>query len=199
MRRIVMLLLCCVVLEGCVVNEKSPNNNEKGVTSVADGENERTESGIVLPCNIETDEGIIKLSRILIEPKKTEHGYEGWLAIEFDLSNLNEDGQYWFDKDYSILISDWSFSDTDGNTIGLNDFSEIKSSIVDGKKYIFYLINENKHPMNDLSIALDVDVQKNHESVKQIQIRNKCSDFDIEKEFPKDISAILGEEIWKRK
>lgn len=146
---------------------------------------------VFLPYDIETDEGTIQLSSIYIQEEKTQHGYEGLIAFEFDSFALDENGRYWFEQNYTISIYDRSSWDIDEKSIELNEFSEMQSPIQDnGKKYIFVFIREQKNPLNESDLYLDIDVWKEFPNSDKLEIKRGASDFNIINELPEDIYNI---------
>ena len=170
MRKILVVLLCAVMLVGCDHND---------TPTVA----ESTEHGFSLPYEISTDEGTIELSNIYIWQDRTEHGYDGWIAFEFDYSGLSGDEQYWFDKENSIQIINSSLSEVE-----ISYFYEMESEIVDGKKYVFEMIEENQNRFGEQTLAVEISVG----DIKT-EIRDKCLSFEIVDELPEDINKIYLE------
>lgn len=155
---------------------------------------------ILIPHNFEIDEGIIQLSDVYIQQSETEHGYTGWIAFEFDLTNLNQDERYWFEKEYSIYIVDNGYFDKTSNYIELNDFSEMQSEIQDnGKKYIFWLIGESKIPYEEREIFLNVDMRKSGISEEKLEIKGNISDFKIFDIFPYAVKDVFDKLIWEKR
>lgn len=147
---------------------------------------------VFLPYDIETDEGTIQLSNIYIREEKTQHGYEGLIAFEFDLSALDENGRYWFEQNYNISIYDRSSLDINKKSIELNEFSEMQSPIQDnGKKYIFWFVQEQKNPLNESELHLDIDVWKEFPNRDKLEIERAASNFYIRNELPENIYSIF--------
>lgn len=183
MRKLLVALLCVGLLVGC--------GDEYSSKSTIETETE--EEQFELPYEISTDEGAIFLSNIYIEQDKTEYGYDGWIAFEFDYSKLDKDEQYWFEKENSIYFTDYSFLKTD-DTVELNEFSEIESEIINDKKYIFWILNESREPLGEKRLMINIHVGNN-----EIEIDNLCSDFTIVDEFPDYIKQLLGELVWEKR
>lgn len=190
MKSILLIISCSIILCGCSLH--SPNE----VTAAYGYEKESEKTETVLPAKLEIDDGAISLSKIVLRETRTEHGYDGWIAFEFDLSALNKDEQYWFEKDYNISFYDKSNHDTKHNTIELNEFSEMQSELQqNGKKYIFWLIDEMKNPLEDANICIDINVWRDAPHENQFEIKGKCSDFEIVEQFPDEINGVFDELI----
>lgn len=188
MKNTILILVSCLMIWGC--SAQNPN-----VTTEASIE--ETEDRFHLPVEIETEDGIVELSNVFIQQLKTEHGYSGYIVLEFDLSALDEDDQYWFEKDYSISVYDSSYMSSDKNIMELNEFGERKSAIQgSGKKYFFEMISERKTSLNDAGIFIDVEIRNRLSKENTIEIRGTASDFDIVDKLPSDIEKVYLELVW---
>ena len=190
MKNTILILVSCLMICGC--SAQNPN-----VTTEASIE--ETEDRFHLPVEIETEDGIVELSTVFIQQLTTEHGYSGYIVLEFDLSALDEDDQYWFEKDYSISVYDKSYMSSDKNIMELNEFGEIKSAIQGSeKKYFFEMISERKTSLNDAGIFIDVEIRNRLSKENTIEIRGTASDFDIVDKLPSDIEKVYLELVWDK-
>ncbi len=190
MKNTILILVSCLMICGC--SAQNPN-----VTTEASIE--ETEDRFHLPVEIETEDGIVELSNVFIQQLKTEHGYSGYIVLEFDLSALDEDDQYWFEKYYSISVYDKSYMSSDKNIMELNEFGEIKSAIQGSeKKYFFEMISERKTSLNDAGIFIDVEIRNRLSKENTIEIRGTASDFDIVDKLPSDIEKVYLELVWDK-
>lgn len=182
---IILILVSCLMICGC------SSQNFKATTEASI---EETEDRFRLPVEFETEYGIVELSNVFIQQLKTEHGYSGYIVLEFDLSTLDEDEQYWFEKEYFISVYDRSYMSSDKNMMELNEFGERKSAIQrSGKKYVFEMISERKTSLNDADIFIDVDIRNSPSKENTIEIRGTASDFDIVDKLPSDIEEVYLE------
>lgn len=183
-----LMLSCCLCFTGCGNSEgESGNTGSSNNDSNVDDEEEFS-----FPYNLEVDEGTIQISNIYLLQEKTEHGYEGIVAIEFDFSDINEDEWYWIDEDFHLTV--YGGSSQYSLPLGLSDrkFADIGS---DGKKYHFLKIEETREEFSEMTLTMDMRMKINSTDY-EFEFSIPCTMCEIVEEFPKNVQNTYDINRW---
>lgn len=184
-----LLLLGCIMLIGCG-NEQIQTE----IVSELETESDEIENTLDFPYIIENEYGELKVSNIIIQQSKTEHGYEGFLVVEIDLSDLTEDDLYWFAEDYEI-----AYVFNHGSILLGEDEIELDyETVLDNvgtSDYIVYSIPEIRNPITEYDIDLSICVSEkdNFSNSSRVYINGGCSYCEIVEELPDEIDTPLSE------
>ena len=183
-----LMLSCCLCFIGCGDNEGESSN-----TGALNNDSSTDKKEFSLPYDIETDDGLLQISNIYLRQEKTDHGYDGTMAIEFDCSGMDYDDYYWFDKDYSIYVHQGH--NTLEESIEIYDILHKKSEIgEEGKKYYFCSIDECKEEFCELYFDLNINI--NHSPADyELKIAELCTKCEIVEEFPQDVLDVYVETV----
>ncbi len=186
---LLLMLLCCMSFIGCGDGEEGNSN-----TGSSNNDSSTDDEEFSFPYDIETNDGLVQISNIYLLQEKTEHGYEGIIAVEFDFSNMESDDWYWFDKDYSINIYQGYGV---GMPLPIDDMNRKESEIgSDGKKYLFFDIDETKEEFSELDVQLSIYISKESQKY-QPDINIPSTTCVIGETFPEEVQSIFDVTLWK--
>ncbi|MCI8390512.1 MAG: hypothetical protein HFI35_07510 [Roseburia sp.] len=193
MKRITAFLLMlsfCVCFTGC----GDGSTGESGNTDSMNSDNNTDEEEFSFPYDIETDDGLLQLSNIYLMQEKTEHGYEGIMAVEFDFSNMESDDWYWFDKDHLIQIFQGYGA---GTPLPIHTINKKESEIgSDGKKYFFYQVDETREAFSEFDVQLNIYISKSYKEYNP-EINIPSTECEISETFPEEVQSIFDTSFWK--
>lgn len=155
-----------------------------------------TEPEFSLPYVIETEYGDIEISHIYVMQEETKYGYDGVVGIEFDLSNMTEEDRYWFDRDYYFYVSGESLPIASLDEEYIELYVELETDILSNDmKYIFYFIQENREPLDQKKLGLEIEINSSSNEDYEIIVDSLCSELDFVEELPKDVENAYLDEV----
>ena len=160
----ILLVTCILLLAGSQYNSKRSHsldaNTYRDSDIIYESESGKSYSIDALPYDMVYNDITIKLLSSEYYQSKTDHGYNIYVVLNLDISDLSDDDLYWIEKDEALASR--VYLDKGKNNINFDGMSELCYLDVKGvRKIAFWNHEEYRYDFEATEATISIDIDQN--------------------------------------